>query len=258
MSLARFQDSFAAALVDPGGIPRDPAVARLAGSPGFAVYRNTVASGCVDALQANYPAVARLVGDEWFRAAAAVYVRANLPREPMLVDYGEDFAAFLAAFEPARGLPYLADVARLDRFWTEAHVAADATPVEASTLAALDPREFGRVVLRPHPSARWAWFADQPAFTLWARNRHPAETAAAEQDIDWRGEGALVVRPGHAVQWMPIDRAGCAFLDACATGDTLAQAAAAALATDPSADLSTLMARTLRAGAYAWLDTPST
>ena len=41
--------------------------------------------GCIDALQANYPAVTRLVGEEWFRAAAAVYVRQAPPTNPMLL-----------------------------------------------------------------------------------------------------------------------------------------------------------------------------
>jgi membrane-bound lytic murein transglycosylase B len=54
----------------PAGWP-DATVASLARRPGFAVLRNTVRKACVDALQANFPAVTRLVGDEWMRAAAA-------------------------------------------------------------------------------------------------------------------------------------------------------------------------------------------
>jgi hypothetical protein len=82
--LARFQDRLVRTLLNP----------ELPAPPAFAVYRNTVMKGCIDALQANYPAVARLVGEEWFRAAAAVYARANPPRVPMLAEYGEGFASF--------------------------------------------------------------------------------------------------------------------------------------------------------------------
>ena len=124
--LRAFQDAFAQALQT--GVTRDPTLAALMAQPGFSVYRNTVTKGCVDALVANYPTVARLVGDDWFRAAAAVFVRQNPPRCPMLVSYGDAFPDFLATFEPAAELPYLADVALLDRFWIEAHVAADQTP----------------------------------------------------------------------------------------------------------------------------------
>ena len=59
-ALTRFQDGFAQALLapDPAEIAGlSAAIAALARQPGFAVYRNTVMKGCVDALQANYPAI---------------------------------------------------------------------------------------------------------------------------------------------------------------------------------------------------------
>jgi hypothetical protein len=57
------------------------------------------------------------------------------------------------------------------------------------------------------------------------------------------------------VEWLPLDRAGCAFLDACAAGGTLAAAAAAAHAADAHTDLAALMAQTLAAGAFGNIDT---
>ena len=78
MLLADYQDAFAQALLaEDRAVP--PQLAYLVAQPGFAVYRNTVLKGCIDALQANFPAVARLVGDDWFRAAASVHARSALP-----------------------------------------------------------------------------------------------------------------------------------------------------------------------------------
>ena len=51
------------------------------------------------------------------------------------------------------------------------------------------------------------------------------------------------------VAWQPLDAAGCAFLDACAAGLPLQQAADQALATDPCADLGALLRSLLQAGA---------
>jgi hypothetical protein len=260
--LRAFQDGFAAALIAPavpagGASDVPPEIARLVAQPGFAVYRNTVQKGCIDALQANYPAVSRLVGDEWFRAAAAIYARANLPRQPSLLDYGADFAAFLAAFEPAAELPYLAGVARLDRCWTEAHVARDELPVAAARVAGFTAAELARVALRPHASARWAWFDDAPIFSIWARNRTADsianDAANLAPDLEWGAEGVLITRPRGAVLWTPLGKSGCAFLDACAAGGSLAAAATAALDTDSRADLAALMAQTLEAGAFGRL-----
>lgn len=250
--LRRFQEHFARALVDPADVDDCGAgVKGLVTQPGFAIYRNTVFKGCIDALVANYPAVTRLVGDEWMRAAAAVFVRANLPASPMLLDYGARFPAFLAAFEPAAELPYLPDVARLDRFWTEAHGARDETVLTGARVGALAPDELAAAVLRPHASARWAWFDAQPIFTIWSRNRN--DGCADQSEISWRGEGALVVRALDAVTWVALARADVAFLDACAAGRPLAEAARAAVEAEPGIDLSQTMARLLAAGAFAKL-----
>jgi len=228
-----FQERFARALLAP----------ELPAPPAFAVYRNTVMKGCIDALQANYPAVARLVGPEWFHTAAAVYVRRHPPRVPMLLEYGVDFGTFLEAFGPAAELPYLPAVAALDRCWTEAHSAADDPVLDAGALAALDPAQLGALRMRPHAAARWAWF-DLPAYSIWSRNR---EDSPAPQDFEWAGEGALLTRPADAVRWMPLDAPACAFLDACARGEPLAQAAAGV----PEAELAGLLASLLEAGAFS-------
>ncbi len=245
-ALTRFQDDFAHALIAPEAAPSKE-IAALTTQPAFAVYRNTVMKGCIDALQANYPAVVRLVGEEWFRAAAAIYVRAALPADPTLLRYGATFPDFLARFEPAAQLPYLPGVARLDRHWTEAHAAPDAAALDASAVARLAPEALAQTVLHPHPAARWAWFSDAPIYTIWSRNR--ADNAPAA-DLDWQPEGALLVRPRDAVEWIALDAAGCAFLDACVADDTLAECAQAALQAQDDADISRLMATLLEVGAF--------
>jgi hypothetical protein len=254
--LMAYQDAFSAALLADDPV-RDapPEVARLVAQPGFAVYRNTVRKACIDALQANYPTVARLVGDEWFRAAAAVHARRHLPPQPSLLMYGEDFPAFLASFEPAREVPYLADVARVDRWWTESHAAPDDPLLDPAALAALDPGQMGRIALRPHAAARWSWCEQWPAFTLWRRNREA--TAEGADEIVWEGEGVLLTRPVGAVQVAPLGRAGVALLDASAAGQSIEQAVLAALDADRNADIAGLIHRLLDAGAISALQPSS-
>ena len=248
-SLAQFQDGFAHALFAPPDAADLPAgIAHLAAQPGFAVYRNTVMKGCIDALQANFPAVLRLVGEEWFRAAAAVHVRESPPTLPMLLEYGARFADFLERFPPAAELTYLAGVARLDRLWTEAHAAADADALDPAVLGLHTPEELARLVLTPHPATRWAWFGYAPIHTIWSRNRAGVPPA---EDLDWKPEGALLVRPVDAVAWQELDAAGCAFLDACAAGEPLGVAAQAALERRPGVDLAGLLAGLLAAGAFS-------
>ncbi len=251
--LRRFQDEFARALLveDCAAAGFAPEIARLAAQPAFAVYRNTVMKGCIDALQANYPSIARLVGEEWFRAAAAIYARSNLPRHPTLADYGADFAGFLAAFAPAADLPYLPGVARLDRFWTEAHTARDEAPLDAAAVARLAPDELARTVLRPHASARWAWFDAQPIVTIWRRNRYPDDRRQRRHRVARRGRADRA--PGRAVEHVELDAGRALSSTRARPAGRSRMPRPAALAVSAEADLARLMAQLLEAGAFGRL-----
>lgn len=103
----------------------------------FDVYRNNMAVGLADALENAFPVVQKLVGDEFFRAMAGVYLRAQPPRSPLMMFYGEKMPMFLERFEPAQSLPYLPDIARLELAMRHAYHAADAAPISGDDLAAI-------------------------------------------------------------------------------------------------------------------------
>jgi hypothetical protein len=244
-TLAGFQDDFVSALY--GAPAEDPRVAALSPQPGFAVYRNTVFKGGVDALRANFPTVERLVGMDWFRSAALVYAQATPPEDARLLLYGATFPAFLAAFEPARELPWLADVAQLDRWWVEAHIAPDEPVLPAAEVARHSPEDFTQMVLKPHVSARWAWFGTHPVYTIWRANR---EAVALPDALAWRGEGALLLRTGASVTWRELGAGACALLDACAAGREVGEATLEALEAEPEVDLATLFSGLFAEGAF--------
>jgi hypothetical protein len=239
--LDEFQRDFAAALL---GEPGSPAAEALAAKPGFAVHRNTVLRGCIDALAANFPTVLSLVGADGFDAAAGAFARACPPREGSLCAYGAEFADFLEALPSAAELPYLGGVARLDRAWTEAHLAADAPVLDAAALASLDPSALLAAALVPHPAARWIVAPDLPVFTIWRRHR---EHAPLDDALEV-GEAGLLTRPVQAVAWQAIDAAAAAFLDACAHGARFGDAAT------PGVDR--WMPALLRAGAFCRVEHP--
>ncbi|RYZ11436.1 MAG: DUF2063 domain-containing protein [Comamonadaceae bacterium] len=254
-TLAEFQTRFAQALF--GTAPACGTADPMAGpepwsQPAFAVYRNTVMKACLDALEANFPAVVRLVGREWFRAAAAIHVAATPPRHPLMLEHGAGLPDFLAGFKPAAGLPYLAQVARLDMLWRESHAAADAAPLRTSELARHAPDCWESLVLRLHPAARWAWFDDAPICSIWSCNRMPEGTSVP--DFAWQGEGVVLTRSHDAVEWQPLDRAAFALVDACAAGQSIAAAADAAWSHDPQLDLAALLDRLLRAGTFTRIE----
>jgi hypothetical protein len=256
ISLPSFQAAFAQLLMEPpaaaDGSPRAlDALPGLRDAPGLAVYRNTVLRSCIDALVANFPTVAQLVGEAWFRAAAAIYVRTHWPARPQLIDYGDHFATFLARFPPAADLPYLPAVATLDRSWTESHLAGDAPVLDGAALArALQAHAVQAEVLALclHPAARWHWFDAVPAFTVWQRHR---DGRIDDDAIEWQGEGALLTRPAGRVTWQPLSRAGVALIGACESGVPLAAALEAACGFAAPDAAGAQLAQLVDAGAFA-------
>ena len=212
----------------------------------IAVYRNTSIKGRIDALEANYPTVVRMVGADWFRAAAREFVEDQPGDDPVLAGFGAGFPAWLAAFEPARDLPYLPPVARLDRAWTEAHLAPDAEPMGAAQAVAAG-LALTAAPARLHPSVRLFWF-DWTAPSLWLAHREPDEAAA----LHWRpdAEGLLIHRPGAEVRARRLSRAEWVFLDAARKGRPFGAAALSARAIQPTLDASALFAGLLAAGAF--------
>ena len=212
----------------------------------LAVYRNTTIKGRIDALEANYPTVLQMVGEDWFRAAAAAFVADQPGDTPVLVDYGAGFPDWLARFQPATDMAYLAPCARLDRAWTQAHLAKDAAPFEPREAAALGPALAG-VTANLHPSVQLFWF-EWTAPSLWLAPRYPSPDAS----LEWRAEaeGLLVHRPGAEVQARRLSRAEWVFLDACRLHRPFGVAAAAAQAAAPHLDLSALFAGLISLGVF--------
>ncbi|TDV72437.1 DNA-binding domain-containing protein [Pseudomonas sp. LP_7_YM] len=247
MRLSAFQDAFVEALYD----PQASCLPILTEQPGFTVYRNTVMRAAVGALHANFPTVERLVGKDWFAAAAALHARQSTPLDARLIYHGAGFPAFLDQFEHAQSLPYLGDVARLDLLWTQCHTAMDEAGIDVPRIASLAPEQLASLRLTPKASARWAWFAHQPVFSIWRHNR---EGLQMPEHLCWQGEGALLVRSGGAVDWHALDIGDCAFLDACAAGKPLAQAAVHASDAQASLDIFKLLTRLISARVFVATD----
>ena len=247
--LPTFETSFADALLNtdrpvPGGV-----IAHNAAIPvrRFAVYRNNVAAGLAKILGSRFPVVGKIVGEEFFAAMARAFAIQQPPRSPIMATYGDEFAGFIAAFEPARELPYLADVARLEAARTRAYHAADATPLDAGQLAALgglDESAIGNIRFDLHPSIE-ILRSLYPIVTIWAMNSGERTLAPIE---DWRGEDALVTRTHLDVEVRALPAGGAAFLLALAAGRTLGEASEAALADDPDFDLTGNLAALMTLG----------
>jgi hypothetical protein len=239
--LADFQARFAAALL------ADTVDQGLATQPGFAVYRNTALSSAVAALAASYPRIEDLLGAEAFGAIALEYARNCRPDTPMLTGYGASFADYLADQPIGGELPYLADVARIDRMWTEVFFAADAAPLDAATFASFDLQAERARVVSLHPASRHAWFTS-PAPAIWLAHQ---KNAFEPVEIPWAPGGIHITRFEDDVVVEAVPQADIVFLDLLDKGAPIVECAEQLLTQLPEADLAGIVARLLSRGALA-------
>jgi hypothetical protein len=213
----------------------------------YNVYRNNVTVSLVDALGDTFSAVRRIVGEDFFRAMARIHVRQNPPASPLLFEYGRGLADFIDRFEHARSLPYLADVARIERAWLDAYHAADALPLDAAVLAAVPPDRLAGTVFVPHPAACLVR-SRFPAVTIFAVNRGDGPVGRL-QTAD--PEDALITRPGMDVFVRRLPPGGAAFLSSLMAGVPLAAAVSTGLEEAPEFDLAANIAGMVEAGVFS-------
>jgi hypothetical protein len=211
----------------------------------YGVYRNNVATGLARALAARFPVTEKIVGEDFFTAMAREYVLGSPPASPVLLHYGEGFADFVAAFPPAAGLSYLADIVRLESAQAKAYHARDIAPVDPQVLSRIAPDRLSGLIFTFHPAAAVV-ISSYPIVTIWAMNSGERPLAPIE---DWKAENALVTRPELAVLTREIGPGSACFVLALIKSATLGEAYDATLDTYGDFDLGRNLADLLRAGA---------
>ena len=212
----------------------------------YNVYRNNVTVSLIDALAASFPATLRITGVDFFRAMARFYVRATPPSSPLLFDYGQNFPDFIERYEHAQSVPWLADVARIERAWLNAYHAADVRPLMPQELAAVPSEQLPNTVLKPHPATRVirSRFSAVTIFTA-SRSDNPASRIEVVEPED-----ALLTRPALEVEVRQLPPGAAIFLSRLIAGESLGAAASEALSESPSFDLATNICGLLEAGAF--------
>jgi hypothetical protein len=213
-----------------------PAIERLR------IYRNNTILGLSDALADTFPVVARLVGAAFFAQLAADFVRAHPPRRPALLFYGAEFPGFISCYGSAAGLPYLADVARLEAARRHAFHGADAPPFDPLDLQGIPDEILAEVRFLLHPSHRFVT-SSFPVDAIWRSNQ--PEGTAEIVDLGAGGVNLVVFRPDTEVQMLSVSGAAFAFLMALGADQTVTVAWETALAIDAEFHLIPVLAQLL-------------
>jgi hypothetical protein len=223
-TLARVQGDFQDYLLRGGtavethvfGTARVPLATRLG------IYAGAYRSRLADALQANFPALAQLLGAADFHGLAAAYVDTHDSPHFSIRYYGEALAQFLASHEQYASAPVLAELARWEWTMTEVFDAAEAAPLTHEALACVAPEQWAQLRFTFHPSVRrlaLLWNVPQ----LWQalteqRERPPASLGTAPLEwLLWRHELTSYFRSlsGTEAKILDAARSGWPFGELC-------------------------------------------
>lgn len=236
----------------PGLLDPDRATPALVAGPNgktadkrYNVYRNNVTVSLIDALATVFPATMRITGEAFFRAMARFHVRETPPTSPLLFEYGRDFPDFIERYDYAQSMPWLADVARIERAWLDAYHAADAATLLPDVLASIPPERLCDVVFEAHPASRIVCSA-YPAVTIFSANRASGPVGRIDTTA---AESALVTRPMLEVEVRRLSPGADIFLAHLMAVEPLGKAAATASEHCPQFDLATAIGTMLEAGA---------
>jgi hypothetical protein len=243
MRLREWQQALGAALRDPAA-PTPPVHTRgLTAARRVAVYRNNSFVAQHGALAAIYPVTERLLGTECFAALAHHYLAAHPPRWADLRRLGRHLPGFCARRAEFAALPYLHDVARLERARHRAFHARDVPVLTAAALADVDPDTLR---LRAHPASALV-VSRYPLRAIWEANQVGADGRA---DLRAGAQRVLVTRPGIEVQIRGLARTDATFARTLLHGATVPDAIACALRVDATFDPAASLPALIAAGAF--------
>lgn len=191
--------------------------------PRLRVHRDTTLAALADSLEASHPVCLQLVGAEFFRAFALRFARDVPSRSPDLGDYGAELGDELERFAPARALPYLADVARLEWALHRARRAAPAEPLDVARIARLSDAERARLRFRPAPGTSLL-ASPWPVDRIWEANQ--PDTSDSRVSLDEGGARLAVAREPDGARFTRLSEGELGLFHALARGESLEEAAA--------------------------------
>ncbi len=223
------------------------------------VYQHMYRARVAEALDSQFPRLARWIGAEAFADLCAAYVADDPSRHPSLRYLGQRLPDWLARRPGREGDPGAladagADLARLEWARVDVFDAADEATLSIEMVRAWPAERFGEIPLRLIDAHRRLQLT-HPVAALWDAIGSAAASAEIDRDaiaaatamISRAGESLLVWRQGTSVFHRATDAAETAALARLAGGTTFG-AICEALSQDRSEEEATTQA-------FAWLST---
>ncbi len=210
------------------------------------IYANTAQSNFISSLVSNYPAIQRLVGEDYFRQCARDFHRRHPSRSGDLQPAGAQFPSYLSALHGGDEYRYLGEIARLEWLIQEALLAADQGPLDLAALGTVAPSAYDELRFELHPSAR-LFLSPYPCLRIWEANVG-SEAEPDLIDLSAGSDRLLLLRSLGQLRFHPLSEGEENFLRALQAHESFA-AAIERGAPDPDFDAAAALQRFVVAGA---------
>ena len=163
------------------GTARVPVTTRLG------IYAGAYRSRLAEALESNYPVLARLLGAPDFEALASKYITAHDSPFFSIRYYGDALPKFLATREDYAAAPVLAELAQWEWAMTTVFDAADAPPLRAEELGRIPPERWAQLRLRWHPSVQrlTLWWNVPQLWQALSEDQERPDMKLAAAPVEW-------------------------------------------------------------------------
>lgn len=147
---------------------------RLSAKQHLNIYRSSTVGALQKVLQDIFPVCEKLTGKDFFLHSINQYIAKTPAHSPDIGDYGATFPQFLATFQPALTLPYLADVAKLEWAWHKIFTAPPSPIFDFQQLAECYTQAGEKIIFHLNPMSTLLT-SPYPIHQIWQMNQADAE-----------------------------------------------------------------------------------
>ena len=178
---------------------------KLSAEQQLAIYQNNVRGALQNTLAQVYPVCRKILGENYFKQLARVYIKNHPSTHYDLNRYGELFSDFLKSQcqlqSELHDFLYLSDLAKLEWFYQKIYYAADAAIFDFTAFAKLTEQQQAQSQFHLVPCLKFM-SSYYPVLSIWQVNQDEGNW---QQTLSPQPENICVFRENNQIQMRQID-----------------------------------------------------
>lgn len=170
-----------------------------------AIYQNNMRGALQSSLAQIYPVCLKILGGNYFKQLAAVYIKQYPSKHHDLNNYGEYFPSFMEFQGQQRSalsdFSYLGDLAKLEWFYQQVYYAAEAATFSFSAFSLLTELQQATCTFQLAPCLNFI-HSDYPILSIWQLNQGDS---TADQLLELNSENCCIFRKNNQIELLAIE-----------------------------------------------------